>query len=92
MVSIHGPLGYGPSTLPLVAASSTTNLIKEKRLRIEVAALRESIENEELILKWIDSKYQLANCLTKAGASSKTLCEVIETGRCSKEIIAALNV
>ena len=76
----------------LVAASSTTNLIKEKRLRIEVAALRESIENEELILKWIDSKYQLANCLTKAGASSKTLCEVIETGRCSKEIIAALNV
>ena len=76
----------------LVAASSTTNLINEKRLRIEVAALRESIENEELSLNWIDSKYQLANCLTKAGASSKTLCEVITTGRCSKEIIAALNM
>ena len=75
----------------LVNASATTNFVKSKSLRITIAALRESLEKNEFTLKWIDSKYQISNCLTKAGASSQILRQVIMTGKCNQEIIAALR-
>ena len=75
----------------LVSAAHTTNLIQEKRLRIEIAALRESIENNEVTLKWIDSKHQISNCLTKQGACNQTLIQVITSAKCSDEIISALE-
>ena len=75
----------------LVNASSTTNLITEKRLRIEMAAMRESVENGEISLKWIDSGNNISNCLTKTGASAKGLQRVMTSGKCSNAIIAAME-
>ena len=49
----------------LVEAVKTTNLSTEKRLRIEIASLREAVENKEVKIKWINNKHQLSNCLTK---------------------------
>ena len=75
----------------LVSATGTTNLVKGKTLRITIASLRESIEKEEFTLKWIDSNSQISNCLTKAGASDKTLRQILNSGKCSREIINALT-
>ena len=75
----------------LVKASATTNLITEKRLRIEIAAMRESVDNGEIKLKWIDSKNNISNCLKKFGASPKGLQKVMTQGKCSDAIIAAMN-
>ena len=67
----------------LVDNAKTSNVTDEKRLRIEMAAVREFIEREEVILSWIDTKSQLADCLTKEGASPKLLRRVLKEGRLS---------
>ena len=51
--------------------------VLDKRLRTDVAILKEMIERKEVTqIKWIDKKYQLADSLTKRGASSHNLMRV----------------
>ena len=57
----------------------TSNLPVDKRLRIDIAALRESVEKDSVSMKWISSKSQLADALTKKGASKKLLRDVLES-------------
>ena len=48
--------------------------IQDKRLRTEIALLREMINKNEITkINWIENKYQIADCLTKYGASSEKL-------------------
>ena len=48
--------------------------IEDKRLRADMAILREMLEKQELKeINWISNKKQLADSLTKLGASSKKL-------------------
>ena len=54
------------------SAKSTTS-IKDKRLRIEMAILRESLLKKDITLSWIDSANQLADCLTKKACDSRKL-------------------
>ena len=62
----------------LVDALYSFKLVDGKRLRVEVAALQEMLERRELSkVSWIPTNLQLANCLTKTGASSKELLEAI---------------
>ena len=58
----------------------TSHIVTEKRLRIELAALREHVKKGELSLEWINSKSQIADALTKEGASAELLRKVIEEG------------
>ena len=64
----------------LFDAVHTLKTINDKRLRIEMAMIREMVEKNEIKIKWIKSEEQLADVLTKNGASSDTLCRVINTG------------
>ena len=57
----------------------TTNSTKDLRLRVEIARLRQMVEKCEIEVNWIDGKYQLADCLTKKGASSHKLIDVLES-------------
>ena len=58
----------------LVDAVYSTTLLEDKRLRIDMAVLRNMLENGELSkISWINSKQQLADCLTKRGASTENL-------------------
>ena len=58
--------------------ASSITLLEDKRLRIEMAILRESIENHDIEkIVWIASKDNLANSLTKAGASTRYLVDVV---------------
>ena len=48
--------------------------IQDKRLRIEISILREMLNKIEINkINWIEKHFQIADCLTKSGASSKLL-------------------
>ena len=62
----------------LMENASSITLLEDKRLRIEMAILCESLEKGVLErIVWISSKDNLANSLTKAGASTRFLIDVI---------------
>ena len=60
-------------------AHSTTSAT-EKRLRIEIAILREAILQKNFELKWCNTAHQLADSLTKDGSDPRKLLEHI-TGK-----------
>ena len=64
----------------LVETAHTSNVLADKRLLIDMAALREMIEKKELDLKWVRTDQQLADVLTKAGANKQKLVEALSTG------------
>ena len=59
----------------------TAKPILDKRLRVEIAALREMCEKNELQISWIEKQHQLSDVLTKTRASPKTLIETIQKGK-----------
>ena len=60
----------------------STKLVADKLTRLYIAAIKEHLENNT-IAKIIHApgKQMLADCLTKRGASSKLLLEVLQTGK-----------
>ena len=61
------------------AVHSTTNL-EDKRLLIDVSILRDMLEQKELTqFIWVPTEHQLANSLTKQGASTKLLVNVFNS-------------
>ena len=60
----------------------STKQVKEKRLRVTIAEIRESLERKYInSIQWISSNDQLADCLTKRGASTASLLETIESNQ-----------
>ncbi len=55
-------------------------IISDPRLRVDIARLREMNELKEVNFKWVPSGRQLADCLTKKGASTELLRKVLATG------------
>ena len=68
----------------LVEAVHSTKSTEEKRLRVDIAAIKEAIENKEIEIKWVEKQYQLADVFTKQGADSSLLLHVLRTGHVSK--------
>ena len=85
-------LGLEKDTVPVIAYTDHEGLranisnvvhpkVLDKRLKIEIACIRQSLaigEVQDII--WCKSQGQLADCLTKAGASSVKLMKVLQTG------------
>ena len=65
----------------LYDAINTTNVMLDRRLRVDIASLREMSENGEVSFFWIESKNQLADVLTKKGASKKKLTDVLRSSK-----------
>ena len=64
--------------------SYATTMTDERRLRVDIAIIKEMILREEVsALKWIPAISQLADSLTKLGADSTKLLAVLETGHIS---------
>ena len=56
----------------------STKEVTEKRLKIELCAIREALEKREIeSVVWINTKDQLADCLTKEGASREKLYDAL---------------
>ena len=65
----------------LYDAINTINVMLDKRLRVDIASLREMSENGDVSFFWIESKHQLADVLTKKGASKKKLTDVLRSSK-----------
>ena len=64
----------------LFTTSSTTKLVTERRLRVEISAIRQMLEREEIQLVWINKSRMIADVLTKKGASSQDMMKTIQSG------------
>ena len=53
----------------------------KKRTRVDIAAIRQSIYNQEIDLQWIRGENQLADPLTKQGADSFKQKNVLNKGK-----------
>ena len=57
----------------LADAVYSTTPVTEKQLRVEIAALREQIQNRTIEVEWISKTLQIADPLTKQGANPELL-------------------
>ena len=65
----------------LCKAASTSAMVEDSKLRLDLAILKESLETREIEeLNFVKSGKMLANSLTKKGASSKSLMAVLRNG------------
>ena len=62
-------------------AVHSTTAVEEKRLRVDIAAIREEIRNRTIIVDWIPKSEQLADVLTKQGANREKLIDVLKNSR-----------
>ena len=68
----------------LVASINSKKPAMEKRLRIDIGAVKEAIEcNHISKVTWVSTKDQLANVLTKQGASTWALKQTLHKGALS---------
>ena len=63
----------------LANAVRSTTSVEEKRLRVDISALREMLDKGEICeVSWVPAREQLADCLTKQGANSENLIRVLK--------------
>ena len=63
----------------LAQVVSVVTAVDDKRLRVDIACLREAVEKETVSgFYWVPSQFNLANPLTKQGASNKHLLDVLQ--------------
>ena len=55
----------------------TSNTIEDMSLRVNIGRLREMINLKEISVRWVEGKMQLADPLTKRGASADLLLKVL---------------
>ena len=65
--------------------SSTSNIVKDARLRVDMARLRQMVERNEIEVTWMKGSRHLADTMTKKCASANTLLEVLQTSALPKE-------
>ena len=63
------PIEIVTDNYSLFEASQSTTSLRDKRLRIEMAIVREGLDRNEFKLKWIQTKSQIADALTKEEAT-----------------------
>ena len=63
---------------------SSKKFVSEKRLRIDISATKEALNNGDIdTVTWVTNDKQFADCLTKAGASPFKLLDVIDKNNLS---------
>ena len=67
------PVEVVTDNMSLYEAAHSTTSIQDRRLRVELAILRECISKDEIHMKWVRSELQLADCFTKKGSDPRKL-------------------
>ena len=79
-----------PTDIPIIAYTDSDNLYKslystslvnDQKLRIDIGAIKQAIQEENISVKWITNKHMLADSFTKKGADSKMLMDVLKMGK-----------
>ena len=68
----------------LVDTVKSMKMHNDHKLRVDLSRLREMLNRNEITLSWVEGKSQLANCLTKKGASTHLLLETLQCSRILK--------
>ena len=55
---------------------NSTNAVSEKRLRVDIAIIRENNVNNQVTIQWLTTTEQIANVLTKDGVSLEILLNI----------------
>ena len=76
----HLPIECRIDNRSLFQAAHSTNTLNDKRLRIEMSIVREMLERKEINLTWVETKEQIADVLTKNGASNTKLLKTLQEG------------
>ena len=65
----------------VVDALHSTKAVEDKRLRIDIGAIKQLMKRKEVAsIQWIPGKMMLANVLTKRGAASFDILELLQSG------------
>ena len=75
----------------LYDAANTSTQISDRRLRVELSAIRDTKDKGEMNIVWTNKENQLADVLTKKGASSNALLEVVGSGRIQSQQFYCLS-
>jgi hypothetical protein len=66
----------------VVEAVYSTKLVDDKRLRLDIGAVREMLQSGEVnVIRWCPGSAQIANCMTKKGAPGNQLLNVLQSGK-----------
>ena len=65
----------------LVSTLKTANLVSDRSLRVEMSRLRQMVSREQISVSWVSGALQLADSLTKRGASTLKLLQVLRNAR-----------
>ena len=81
MLDVKIPIVAITDSKSLVDSVYSTSQVENKRLRCDVGMLKEDLAKNNIEnLIWVPGEQQLADCLTKRGASGTELLNVVQTG------------
>ena len=67
----------------VIEAILSTRMVGDKRLRVDSAAINESIKIQDVNrIQWVPGHLQLANAMTKQGTPGFNLLRVLQSGKC----------
>ena len=66
--------------MSLTEAVYSAKAVEEKRLRVDMAALGESIRRKEIAVYWVDTKNQLADVVTKPIVNNQKFMDTLQCG------------
>ena len=70
----------------VIEAVHSTKRVDDKRLRVDIAAINESLTRIEVSeIKWCPGNIHFADCMTKRGAAGYNLLNVLKDGRFPQE-------
>lgn len=94
---IEESIGIPQKSIPITAcidnksvieAVFSPKLVDDKRLHVDIAAIQEFLETNDINqIKWCSGQAQLANCMTKQGASGYQLLQVLQSGKKLKDFL-----
>ena len=73
----------------VIEAVYSTKIVDDKHLRIDIAAISESLTTNDVNdIRWCTGKDQLANCMTRHGASGYEFLIVLNSGKMVRDYAA----
>lgn len=65
----------------LIDHLSSQKTVSDRLLRVDMSVIRENIANNNVNIKWVDSKSNVSDVLTKTGVCSKKLLGIFKSGK-----------
>ena len=64
----------------LFEQAGTYSLCSDKRLRVDISAIRESVRNSEMKIEWVPKEQMIADVLTKSWSNPDLLMSTLKNG------------